>query len=90
MEVASKKASEFHTSESKAVPDDILTIPGAKISCYRCARAGHSPDSCYFCQQKCRKCGKIGHIAKACQATNKKQSAANNKRANKKKGQYPC
>jgi len=88
MEMASEKVSEFHTSESKVVPDDILTISGAKIPCYRCAKTGHLPDSCYFHQQKCWSCGKMGHIVKACQSTNKKQSTvnkSNNKRANKKK-----
>ena len=66
METASQKASEFHTSVESKVSDEIMTIPSAKTLCYRCNKAGHSPDLCYFCKQKCRSCGKMGHIAKAC------------------------
>ena len=83
METVSQKASEFHTSVESKVSDEIMMIPSAKTLCYGCNKAGHSPDSCYFCKQKCRSCGKMGHIAEACQSVNKKQAAVNKKPQNK-------
>ena len=64
METVSQKASEFDTSVEFKVSDEIMMIPSAKTLCYRCNRAGHSPDSCYFCKQKCRSCRKMGHIVR--------------------------
>ena len=37
-----------------------------KPPCYRCGKAGHSPDQCYYKKLICRACGKRGHIARAC------------------------
>ena len=37
-----------------------------QVTCHRCAKKGHSPDECYFKEQKCRKCGHVGHIQRAC------------------------
>jgi len=94
METASKGASEFHDTtqptDSKAVPDGIMTLPGAKIPCFRCTKIGHSPDSCYFRHQKCKACGKTGHIAKACKtkASDKPENPYSGSKGRKSGGRY--
>ena len=69
MEAANKQASELHASISR--PKDIHQLATRKPqkSCHRCGCAGHSPDACYFREQKYRACGKKGHIAKVCHST---------------------
>ncbi len=44
--------------------------------CYRCGRAGHSREKCYFRLRMCWNCGNRGHIAKMCRTMHLKKAAA--------------
>jgi hypothetical protein len=51
-----RQATNGHDSNPKQTP------------CYRCGRAGHSPDSCRFKKETCHHCRKVGHIKKVCRS----------------------
>ena len=53
MEAAQRQASEFHASRGQDIK--YLQVPGAnpKRPCGRCGKVGHSPDKCYFRNQRC-------------------------------------
>ena len=36
--------------------------------CFRCARVGHSPETCYYRDKVCFNCHKVGHIRPACRS----------------------
>ena len=45
----------------------------SKPACYKCGKSNHSPDNCFFRNQKCRTCGKMGHIAWICKSVKRSQ-----------------
>ena len=50
-------------------------------ACFRCGRRNHTPDKCYFIDEKCRDCGEKGHIAKMCPKKAKSRGPFRNVRA---------
>ena len=78
-ETASQRASELQASVKTGASSEgdlrkvVLGKPqngkGTAQSCYRCGKAGHTPDRCFYKHQKCRVCQKKGHIAKMCRNT---------------------
>ena len=39
---------------------------GARVTCYRCGKAGHLANVCRFRDSVCHKCKKRGHLASVC------------------------
>ena len=64
MEAAQHQASELQASN---VSHDVHSVTATKRACFRCGKANHSPEECYFGAQTCHKCGEVGHVAKVCQ-----------------------
>lgn len=75
MEAASKQALELRAPDH---PQELQRISSERSKpCYRCGRAGHVPEKCYFKTQKCQNCWKLGHIVKVCRGprTSEKRAA---------------
>ena len=41
-------------------------------ACNRCGKTNHTPEKCFYRNQKCRSCGRRGHIAKMCRSPQKR------------------
>ena len=80
MEVAQERANELQVSgRADGLPVNQVHPPKppkppapprrlSDLSCERCGKSGHTPDKCYFKNQRCRACGRRGHIAKVCRS----------------------
>ena len=82
LEAAYKQAEELRRNASQA--EEVHAVAGKTTNasatrktgnvCYRCGRAGHSPEGCFARSQRCYTCGKAGHIARACKQRAERKS----------------
>lgn len=68
METAAKDALEL---QKKSVDSGIHKISmnrheRREQKCYRCGKASHDANDCWFKDKNCRKCNKPGHIERVC------------------------
>ena len=75
MEAAAKDAVEFQQQfkPESTVHKFASKKPTSSTACFRCGRAGHSPNQCRFKDATCHECNKKGHIRPACRSKSDQQ-----------------
>lgn len=85
METAAKDASELQKDTVENEMHKMSLNYVKKQKCYRCGKASHNANDCWFKEKTCRKCHKQGHIERACKTDEKNiQKDKSNSNRNKR------
>lgn len=74
-ELTEKETTALHGGSVEVTKRVVATFS----ECFRCGKANHSSDKCFFRNSKCHGCQKVGHIVKKCPEKEQKPESGKKK-----------